>query len=62
MLLININYMRWRDVGLMGSGYYELSNLDALAAEIFISDNGGHYDIAKQQERFYTVRHFGLYF
>jgi len=33
ILLINIDDMGWRDVGFMGSEYYETPNLDALAAE-----------------------------
>ncbi|MEN8251668.1 MAG: sulfatase [Bacteroidota bacterium] len=33
ILLINIDDMGWRDVGYMGSEYYETPNLDALAAE-----------------------------
>jgi len=32
ILLINIDDMGWRDVGFMGSEYYETPNLDALAA------------------------------
>lgn len=30
---MNIDDMGWRDVGFMGSEYYETPNLDALAAE-----------------------------
>lgn len=33
ILLINIDDMGWRDVGFMGSEYYETPNLDALAAD-----------------------------
>jgi arylsulfatase A-like enzyme len=33
ILLINIDDMGWRDVGFMGSQYYETPNIDALAAE-----------------------------
>ena len=32
ILLINIDDMGWRDVGFMGSEYYETPNIDALAA------------------------------
>lgn len=33
IILMNIDDMGWRDVGFMGSEYYETPNLDALAAE-----------------------------
>lgn len=33
ILLINIDDMGWRDVGFMGSEYYETPNIDALAAD-----------------------------
>lgn len=39
ILLINIDDMGWRDVGFMGSEYYETPNLDALAAEGMIFTN-----------------------
>ena len=40
ILLINIDDMGWRDVGFMGSEYYETPNLDALAAGGMIFTNG----------------------
>lgn len=39
ILLINIDDMGWRDVGFMGSEYYETPNLDALAREGMIFTN-----------------------
>ena len=39
ILLINIDDMGWRDVGFMGSEYYETPNLDELAAEGMIFTN-----------------------
>ncbi len=39
ILLINIDDMGWRDVGFMGSEYYETPNLDALAAGGMIFTN-----------------------
>lgn len=39
ILLINIDDMGWRDVGFMGSQYYETPNLDALAADGMIFSN-----------------------
>ena len=39
ILLINIDDMGWRDVGFMGSRYYETPNLDALAANGMILTN-----------------------
>jgi arylsulfatase A-like enzyme len=39
IILINIDDMGWRDVGFMGSEYYETPNLDALAAEGMIFTN-----------------------
>ena len=39
IILINIDDMGWRDVGFMGSEYYETPNLDALAAEGMIFSN-----------------------
>lgn len=39
ILLINIDDMGWRDVGFMGSEFYETPNLDALAAEGMIFTN-----------------------
>jgi arylsulfatase A-like enzyme len=39
ILLINIDDMGWRDVGFMGSEYYETPNLDALAANGMIFTN-----------------------
>ncbi len=39
ILLINIDDMGWRDVGFMGSEYYETPNIDALAAQGMIFTN-----------------------
>jgi arylsulfatase A-like enzyme len=39
ILLINIDDMGWRDVGFMGSEFFETPNLDALAAEGMIFTN-----------------------
>lgn len=39
ILLINIDDMGWRDVGFMGSEYYETPNVDALAADGIIFTN-----------------------
>jgi len=39
IVLINIDDMGWRDVGFMGSEYYETPNLDALAAQGMIFTN-----------------------
>jgi len=39
ILLINIDDMGWRDVGFMGSEYYETPHLDALAAEGMVFTN-----------------------
>jgi len=39
ILLINIDDMGWRDLGFMGSAYYETPNLDALAADGVIFSN-----------------------
>jgi arylsulfatase A-like enzyme len=39
IILINIDDMGWRDVGFMGSQYYETPNLDALAATGMIFTN-----------------------
>lgn len=39
ILLINIDDMGWRDVGFMGSEYYETPNVDALAADGMIFTN-----------------------
>ncbi|WP_289056292.1 sulfatase-like hydrolase/transferase, partial [uncultured Carboxylicivirga sp.] len=39
ILLINIDDMGWRDVGFMGSEYYETPNLDKLAKEGMIFTN-----------------------
>lgn len=39
IVLINIDDMGWRDVGFMGSQYYETPNIDALAAEGMIFTN-----------------------
>ena len=39
ILLINIDDMGWRDVGFMGSEYYETPNIDALAAKGMIFTN-----------------------
>ncbi len=39
ILLINIDDMGWRDVGFMGSEFYETPNLDALAADGMIFTN-----------------------
>lgn len=40
IVLINIDDMGWRDVGFMGSDYYETPNLDALAKQGMIFTNG----------------------
>ena len=39
IILINVDDMGWRDLGFMGSEYYETPNLDALAAEGMILTN-----------------------
>jgi arylsulfatase A-like enzyme len=39
ILLINIDDMGWRDVGFMGSNYYETPNIDKLAAKGMIFTN-----------------------
>ena len=39
IVLINIDDMGWRDVGFMGSEYYETPNIDALAADGMIFSN-----------------------
>ncbi|QGY43841.1 sulfatase-like hydrolase/transferase [Maribellus comscasis] len=39
IILINIDDMGWRDVGFMGSEYYETPNIDALAASGMIFTN-----------------------
>ncbi|RIJ49800.1 aryl-sulfate sulfohydrolase [Maribellus luteus] len=39
IILINIDDMGWRDVGFMGSEYYETPNIDALAADGMIFSN-----------------------
>ncbi|NQU53501.1 MAG: sulfatase [Bacteroidetes bacterium] len=39
ILLINIDDMGWRDVGFMGSEYYETPNIDALASDGMIFTN-----------------------
>lgn len=39
ILLINIDDMGWRDVGFMGSEYYETPNLDGLAADGMVFTN-----------------------
>ena len=39
IILINIDDMGWRDVGFMGSEYYETPNIDALAADGMIFTN-----------------------
>lgn len=39
ILLINVDDMGWRDVGFMGSEYYETPNLDALAAQGMVFTN-----------------------
>ncbi len=40
ILLINIDDMGWKDVGFMGSDYYETPNIDQLASEGMIFTNG----------------------
>lgn len=40
ILLINIDDMGWRDVGFMGSDYYETPNIDQLASEGMVFTNG----------------------
>lgn len=39
IILINIDDMGWRDIGFMGSEYYETPNIDALAGQGIIFDN-----------------------
>ena len=39
IILINVDDMGWRDVGFMGSKYYETPNIDALAADGMIFTN-----------------------
>ena len=39
LLIINIDDMGWRDVGFMGSQYYETPNIDKLAADGMIFTN-----------------------
>ena len=40
VLLINIDDLGWRDLGFMGSEYYETPNIDALAKQGMIFTNG----------------------
>ena len=40
IILINIDDMGWRDLGIMGSQYYETPNIDQLAKEGMIFTNG----------------------
>ena len=40
ILLINIDDMGWKDVGFMGSEYYETPNIDQLAKEGMVFTNG----------------------
>jgi len=40
ILLINIDDMGWKDLGFMGSDYYETPNIDALAEQGMIFTNG----------------------
>ncbi|MEX0361518.1 MAG: sulfatase-like hydrolase/transferase, partial [Allomuricauda sp.] len=40
IVLINIDDMGWKDVGFMGSEYYETPNLDALAQQGMVFTNG----------------------
>ena len=40
ILLINIDDMGWKDVGFMGSKYYETPNIDQLAKDGMVFTNG----------------------
>lgn len=40
VVLINIDDMGWKDLGFMGSEYYETPNIDALAAQGMVFSNG----------------------
>ena len=40
IILINIDDMGWKDVGFMGSKYYETPNIDGLAARGMVFTNG----------------------
>ena len=40
VLLINIDDMGWKDVGFMGSDFYETPNIDALSAAGIVFNNG----------------------
>ena len=40
VLLINIDDMGWKDVGFMGSDFYETPNIDALSAAGMVFNNG----------------------
>ena len=40
IILINIDDMGWKDVGFMGSKYYETPNIDKLASQGMIFTNG----------------------
>ncbi len=40
IILINVDDLGWKDVGFMGSGFYETPNIDALSEEGMIFSNG----------------------
>ena len=40
IILINIDDMGWKDVGFMGSKYYETPNIDRLASQGMVFTNG----------------------
>ncbi|XCF05455.1 sulfatase [Tamlana crocina] len=40
IVIINVDDMGWRDVGFMGSEYYETPNIDALSAQGMVFTNG----------------------
>ncbi|MBP2834371.1 sulfatase-like hydrolase/transferase, partial [Aquimarina sp. U1-2] len=40
IVIINVDDMGWRDVGFMGSEYYETPNIDALCAQGMVFTNG----------------------
>ena len=40
IVIINVDDMGWRDVGFMGSEYYETPNIDGLSKEGIVFTNG----------------------
>lgn len=40
ILIINVDDMGWKDIGFMGSAYYETPNIDALSAQGMVFSNG----------------------